>query len=101
MVPDEQPRGSPTAAVIGAGPMGLACAYELAKAGHRVSIFEADDRIGGMSAFFDFDGLAIERYYHFICKPDKPLFEVLEEFGLMDRLRWRQTEMGFYYDGSL
>jgi protoporphyrinogen oxidase len=81
--------------------MGLATAYELAKAGYRVSVFEADDRIGGMSAFFDFDGLAIERYYHFICKPDEPLFEVLREFGLADRLRWRPTEMGFYYAGKL
>ena len=42
-----------TVAVIGAGPMGLACAYAIAKAGCRVTIFEADDRIGGMSAFFD------------------------------------------------
>lgn len=88
-------------AVIGAGPMGLACAHALAQDGHRVSVFEADDRIGGMSAFFDFDGLAIERYYHFVCKPDTPLFEVLDEFGLADRLRWRATEMGFYYAGQL
>ena len=90
-----------TAAVIGAGPMGLACAYTLAKAGYRVSVFEGDDRIGGMSAAFDFDGLRIERYYHFICKPDAPLFEVLEEFGLSDRLRWVSTDMGFYFDGEL
>ena len=34
-------------AVIGAGPMGLATAYELAKAGHKVKLFERDDRIGG------------------------------------------------------
>ena len=34
-------------AVIGAGPMGLAVAYELVKEGNRVSIFETDDRIGG------------------------------------------------------
>ena len=88
-------------AVIGAGPMGLACAYRLATAGCDVSVYEADDRIGGMSASFDFDGLQLERYYHFICKPDKPLFDVLDEFGLADRLRWRSTEMGFYYDGRM
>jgi protoporphyrinogen oxidase len=88
-------------AVIGSGPMGLACAYTLARAGCRVSVFEADDRIGGMSAAFDFDGLVLERYYHFICKPDTVLFEVLDEFGLADRLRWRTTEMGFYHEGRL
>ena len=71
--------------------MGLACAYALARAGYIVSVFEGDDRIGGMAAALDFDGLSIERYYHFICKPDEPLFGVLKEFGLADRLRWRTT----------
>lgn len=88
-------------AVIGAGPMGLAAAYELAKAGHAVTLFERDERIGGMSASVDFDGLRIERYYHFICKPDAPLFAYLDELGLADRLRWRTTHMGFYYQGRL
>jgi len=90
-----------TVAVIGAGPMGLACAHALSRAGCRVCVFEADDRIGGMSATFDFDGLTLERYYHFICKPDNPLFEVLDEFGLSDQLRWRETEMGFFFEGRL
>ena len=53
-----------------------------------------------MSAHFDFDGLPIERYYHFICKPDTPLFELLREFGLADRLHWRITKMGYFNDGS-
>jgi len=89
------------AAVIGAGPMGLAAAYELAKRGVQVTIFERDDRIGGMSAFVDFAGTRIERYYHFICKPDRTTFEYLREFGLEDRLRWTSTRMGFYYQGTL
>ncbi len=88
-------------AVIGAGPMGLACARALLKAGHAVDLYESDDRIGGMSASFDFDGLEIERYYHFICKPDQPLFDLLEELGLSDHLRWRPTRMGFFYRGKL
>jgi protoporphyrinogen oxidase len=81
--------------------MGLAAAHALARRGHRVTIFEADDRIGGMSAQFDFDGLPVERYYHFVCKPDEPLFRTLREFELLDKLRWRSTEMGFFYEGKL
>lgn len=88
-------------AVIGAGPMGLACAHELLKHGHAVEIFEADDRTGGMSAHFDFNGLSIERYYHFICMPDKPLFTLLDELGLSDKLRWQKTKMGYFYNGKL
>ena len=35
-------------AVIGSGPAGLAAAQQLTRAGHRVTCFERDDRIGGL-----------------------------------------------------
>lgn len=88
-------------AIIGAGPLGLACAYALGKRGMTADIYEADDRIGGMSAHFDFNGLSIERYYHFICKPDQPMFDLLAELGLADKLHWRDTSMGYYYQGKM
>ncbi len=86
-------------AVIGSGAMGLAAAYHATKAGHRVTVYEADDRPGGMAAHFDFGGLSIERFYHFICKADQAHFDLLEELGIGDRLRWRDTSMGYYIDG--
>ncbi|MDR2408194.1 MAG: FAD-dependent oxidoreductase, partial [Bacteroidales bacterium] len=60
-------------AIIGAGPMGLATAYYLTEKGFKPDLFECDDRVGGMSASFDFNGLTIEKYYHFINRPDKHL----------------------------
>ncbi|MBI4585275.1 MAG: glutamate synthase subunit beta [Planctomycetes bacterium] len=41
-------RTGKTVAVIGSGPAGLACADQLNKAGHAVTVFERADRIGGL-----------------------------------------------------
>jgi glutamate synthase (NADPH/NADH) small chain len=35
-------------AIVGSGPAGLACAQQLARAGHAVTVFEKNDRIGGL-----------------------------------------------------
>ncbi len=35
-------------AVVGSGPSGMACAQQLARAGHNVTLFERADRIGGL-----------------------------------------------------
>lgn len=35
-------------AVVGSGPAGMACAQQLARAGHNVTLFEKNDRMGGL-----------------------------------------------------
>lgn len=88
-------------AVLGAGPMGLAVAYQLAKDGYHPVVFEADDRVGGMTAAFDFSGLSIERYYHFHCISDHAFLKVLDELGIADKMNWVETKMGYWYQGKL
>lgn len=88
-------------AVLGAGPMGLAAAYQLARSGHRPVVFEADDRVGGMAAAFDFSGLTIERYYHFHCISDRDFLAILDELALTDKMRWVETKMGYWFQGHL
>ncbi|MEP3422401.1 MAG: glutamate synthase subunit beta [Erythrobacter sp.] len=43
----EQKTGK-SVAVIGSGPAGMACAQQLARAGHSVTLFEKSDRVGGL-----------------------------------------------------
>jgi glutamate synthase (NADPH/NADH) small chain len=52
-------------AVVGSGPAGLACAQQLARAGHQVTVFEKNDRIGGLLRYgipdFKLDKKVIDR----------------------------------------
>jgi protoporphyrinogen oxidase len=87
--------------IIGAGTMGLAAAYYALRAGHDVDVVEADSVAGGMAAHFDFDGLSLERFYHFVCKADATTFQLLTDLGIGDRMRWRGTSMAYWIDGRL
>jgi glutamate synthase (NADPH/NADH) small chain len=44
-------RTGKSVAVVGSGPAGLACAQQLARAGHSVTLFEKNDRIGGLMRY--------------------------------------------------
>src|ERR1700683_3888939 len=46
--PDENQHTGKTVAVVGSGPAGLAAAQQLTRAGHKVTVFERADRIGGL-----------------------------------------------------
>jgi protoporphyrinogen oxidase len=87
--------------IIGAGPMGLAAAHAAVGKGFEVDLLEAGDRPGGMAAHFDFDGLSIERFYHFCCLSDVDTMALLHELGIGDKMKWVATKMGYYIDGKL
>jgi len=59
-----QPTGK-RVAVVGSGPAGLACAQQLARAGHSVTLFEKSNRIGGLLRYgipdFKMDKWLIDR----------------------------------------
>jgi protoporphyrinogen oxidase len=81
--------------------MGLAAAYQALCDGHQVSVLEAAPEAGGMSAHFDFGGVSLERFYHFICRSDQPTLDLLQEVGISNKLNWKETSMGFYSQGQL
>src|SRR5271170_168195 len=58
-------------AVVGSGPAGLACADQLNKAGHHVTVFERADRIGGLLMYgipnFKLDKKIVKRRTDFMA----------------------------------
>jgi protoporphyrinogen oxidase len=83
--------------VIGGGLSGLAASYDLVRTGHHVTILEATADFGGLASSFRLEGHPVERFYHFICRSDHHLLQLVDEFGLGAKLRWRQTRTAFYY----
>jgi protoporphyrinogen oxidase len=88
-------------AIIGGGVAGLGCAYFLSGQGHAIEVFEQAPFMGGLAGSFDFDGMEVEKYYHFVCRDDTDLIRVLDELGIRDELEWRTGRMKFFFRGKL
>lgn len=86
-------------AVVGGGLMGVVLAAELAKRGHAVVLYEATDRLGGLSTYDTFGDIRWDRFYHCVLPTDRDLLTWLREIGLGDDLRWAKTSTGVHIDG--
>ena len=77
-------------AVIGAGYGGLSAAYDLARAGHSVVVYEAADRAGGLAIGFKEPhwDWSVEAYYHHWFASDDHVLGLIEELGLSDKVRF-------------
>jgi protoporphyrinogen oxidase len=85
--------------VIGGGICGLTVAHRLTGAGHRVTLLEGSDQLGGLGTFFRSRDGWVERFYHCVMPSDDDLLGLLDELGLRDAVRWRRTSMGMVVDG--
>lgn len=88
-------------AVVGGGLLGMVLALRLARAGRRVTVFEAADRLGGLAAAWRVGDVVWDRHYHVILQSDTHLTGLLAELGLDRDVRWTTTRTGFYTDGRL
>lgn len=89
-------------AIIGGGIMGISLGYFLSRQGVKVEIFEASPVLGGLAGPLILeDGTAVDRFYHAILSSDSHLGQLCAELDLGDKLRFRETRMGFYYQGQI
>jgi len=82
------PHATQSTAIIGAGFGGLAAAWDLARAGRRVTIFEAASVPGGLAAGFKephWDWY-VEKFYHHWFQSDRHMLGLIEELGLSDKV---------------
>ena len=85
------------AAIIGGGISGLASALQVASLGHRVTVFEGEDYLGGLGTTFPYRDGHLERFYHCVLPDDHALLAVMRDVGVDTDLLWRETAMGFMY----
>ena len=89
-------------AIIGAGFGGLSAAYELAKAGHKVTIYESADHVGGLAAGFKEPHWewSVEEFYHHWFASDKHLLGLIEELGWSEQVLFPRPYTVMYHEGK-
>ena len=75
-------------AILGAGYGGMAAAWDLKKAGHNVTIFEAANYAGGLASGFKEPhwDWSVEKFYHHWFQSDNEMLGIIRELGLEDRV---------------
>ncbi|MBN1179880.1 MAG: NAD(P)/FAD-dependent oxidoreductase, partial [Anaerolineae bacterium] len=89
--------------IIGAGITGLTAAYDLTRAGHRVTIYEARPYAGGLAAGFRDTRWewALDRFYHHWFASDNDVIDLIAELGASDQLFFPRPTTTVYHHGRL
>jgi protoporphyrinogen oxidase len=89
-------------AIVGAGAGGLAAAYDLAYAGHDVSVFESESEVGGLAGGFRVPGWewSLERFYHHWFASDRAILNFIKQLGWQEDVIFRRPVTAVYYQGK-
>lgn len=87
--------------IIGAGMLGMTLALRLSQKGYKVTVFESEDKAGGLTSSWQMNEVTWDKFYHVVLMSDLNTRKILKEIGLENELRWVETKTGFYSDGKL
>jgi protoporphyrinogen oxidase len=89
-------------AIIGAGPAGLAAAYDVTRAQHQVTVFEGAPQVGGLAAGFKAPhwDWTLEKFYHHWFQSDSAILGLIKELGWSDQVLFPRPITAMYHDGK-
>jgi protoporphyrinogen oxidase len=91
-----------TIAIIGGGISGIVASMALARTGRfDVTLFEKEDKLGGLSTWFESHNVIWDKYYHVVLSTDTETIDFISELGLQEKIFWRETKSGFLGQGRL
>ncbi len=90
-------------AIVGGGITGLAAAYFLSAKGHRITVFEKGEKLGGLSACFREKEWSwpLERYYHHYFASDKDFLNLVRDLGLEKKLLFKKPKTSVFVEGKI
>ena len=88
--------------IVGAGVTGLAAAYDLAKQGYPVIVFEASQNVGGLASGFWAEGWEwpLERFYHHWFASDDDVLALIKEIGQSDKVFFPRPTTAVWHQGK-
>ncbi len=89
-------------AIVGAGPAGLAAAYDLARAGQAVVLYEGAPVVGGLAAGFKAPhwDWTLEKFYHHWFASDSAILGLIDELGWRDQVLFPRPYTVVYTNGQ-
>ena len=86
-------------AIIGAGYTGMCIGEKLAQNDVKVTIFEKESKVGGMTHNVKLENEITDQYYRHLFKSDKELIELTK--SLKVDIKWFKSKMGYYIGNKL
>jgi len=89
--------------IIGAGAAGLAAAWDFARAGQDVTVYEAAGQVGGLAAGFKDErwDWTLEKFYHHWFASDSDILQLAQEMGIRDKILFPRPKTSYWLDGKI